>query len=81
MHQSEVKNTIKECLSMLKDNILSNKSDEKSIAIEIDNLSEAISKMISGLENVAFKAGRANYEETGEFDFEDYDDFLQSMNE
>ncbi|NNU33336.1 hypothetical protein HK413_02655 [Mucilaginibacter sp. S1162] len=76
MEQTDIKEIIKESLSVLKEKIVIalQNDDAESIEKEIDELSVVVAKMITNLEELAFDAGRLR-EDDGEFVFDDFDDF------
>lgn len=76
MEQTDIKEIIKESLSVLKEKIVIalQNDDAENIEKEIDELSGVVAKMITNLEELAFDAGRLR-EDDGEFVFDDFDDF------
>ena len=79
MEQTDIKEIIKESLDLLKEKIVVAFADNDDTAVdkEVGDVTDAIAKMISGLEELAFEAGRLQ-EDDGSFVFDDFDDFQNS---
>ncbi|MES2376663.1 MAG: hypothetical protein V4553_08795 [Bacteroidota bacterium] len=79
MEQTDIKEIITESLNVLKEKLVValQNDDAESIAKEIADITESITKMIASLESLAFDAGRLQ-EDDGEFVFEDFDDYQNS---
>lgn len=79
MEQTDVKEIIRESLNVLKEKIVValQQDDAENIEKEINDQAETLAKMIAGLEELAFEAGRMQ-EDDGEFVFDDFDDFQNS---
>ncbi len=79
VEQTDIKEIITESLNVLKEKLVValQNDDAESIAKEIADITESITKMIASLESLAFDAGRLQ-EDDGEFVFEDFDDYQNS---
>jgi hypothetical protein len=79
MEQTDIQEIIKESLNVLKEKIVValQNDDAESVDKEINEMTTTLAKMVSGLEELAFEAGRLQ-EDDGEFAFDDFYDFQNS---
>lgn len=79
MEQTDIQEIIKDSLNLLKEKIVValQNDDAESVDNEIIDMTATLTKMVAGLEEIAFDAGRLQ-EDDGSFVFDDFDDFQNS---
>ncbi|MES2807364.1 MAG: hypothetical protein V4619_01995 [Bacteroidota bacterium] len=79
MEQTDIKLIITESLNILKEKIVValQNDDAEAVDKEIATMTATLTTMLSGLEELAFEAGRMQ-ETDGSFSFDDFEDFQTS---